>query len=192
MSQTRPVARDLASRRDGNTASRARRLCIGVAGGVGLLASGLSHADIDLEHYAVLAKIESNLAEIGSALAMHVINEGEGDYGEDFKDDVDDVERYLGHLERLTADARMQAEIATYRSFWERFAQEGHEIHDAIEAGMHLYSVIPQLNAWHASVEELDDFTDKNLDAILDAAGISLESDDSDDERPLRSAGHDD
>lgn len=139
-----------------------------------LPAAVFAQSEDDLGIYAALAKLEANIGEMSGKIAFHVLNGGEGNYAEEYGEDVSAVYGYLRALERLELNQAQMTQVERFREQWGPVEDEGEEIIAAIASGSTADELLGQLNAWYESVDELDAFTDSNLEDILEANNVML------------------
>lgn len=138
--------------------------------------TALAQSENDLGIYAAFAKLEANIGEMSGKIAFYVLSVGEGNYAKEYSEDVSAVYGYLRALERLELGEEQQAQVSAFREQWGPVEDEGEEIIAAVDSGGTADELLDRLNTWYGSIDELDEFTDDNLEAILEANNVTLDT----------------
>lgn len=131
-------------------------------------------ADDTLAIYAGLAKLEANVDELAASLAMFALNEGEGEFAENYDEDEGAVYGYLRALERLNITDEMRTELEDFRAAFKAVEDAGEEILEASDVTPE--ALREDVNALYTQFEDLDDKVDGMLEALLTENSVVLDT----------------
>lgn len=140
------------------------------------LANAQGASNDTLATYAALAKLESNLGEMSAALALHVMNGGEGPYADNYDEDEGSVYGYLRALNRLDISDEMKADLETFRADFKEVEDEGEEVLEAVAEGKTQADLQQQLNDLYDRFQELDEVIDAHLERMLEENSVTLDT----------------
>lgn len=137
------------------------------------LSTAHAQSGSDLQVYAAFAKLEANVVESASALAMLALGsdlENREEFVEEFEEDAEAIASYVSFLEGEELGERGTEILGEFSNLWAQMEEAGNAI-VAAEGG----TMQAEMLEWWENAEAVDELVDEELEMLLSDNDVSFE-----------------